>query len=864
VPRQARQDHATIEHPFSFHERRALPLTAGARVGPYELLSRIGAGGMGEVFRGRDTRLDRLVAIKLLSPAPDVTPKQLERFHLEARAISRVSHPNICALYDVGQQDGVPFLVMELLEGQTLANRLESGPMPIDRALEIGAQIADALDAAHGHGITHRDLKPGNIMVTREGVKLLDFGIAKLRDADEGAAQTTESISLTDEGAMIGTLPYMAPEQLEGREADWRADIFALGAVLFEMTTGRRPFQGVSRASHCAAILTENPPLVSTLLPTASPAVDRIIRTCLAKDPDERWQSARDLASELRWVRERSRQDATGPPRFRRPSRQALAVAALAGVVTGAAGLWMLRGHAPLAATGASVPRFTQLTFRAGTLTSARFAPDGQTIVYSAAWQGQTQALYMVRQGNVESRPLGIENAKLLGISSSSELAFLRASHFSVVYPSPGTLTRVSLTGGAPRGVLDDVVGADWIPGTSDLAVVRSNRVEFPAGRTIYETVRGLAGGRVAPGGDRIVVREHGDIVVLDRAGRKKVLSTGGATIGGLGWSPKGDEVWFAAAIDTLRPTLKAVSMSGAVRVLFQTPPGVWDFADVLPDGRVLAVHQYLTGDIACLPPGESRLRDLGWLSGSIPVALSTDGRLLLIGEWYANVTYLRKTDGSDAVRLADGYPLDLSRDGRFALVNFKGPERWLLVPTGPGTPKPVPPGVFDQADDPYFLPDDKRIVFSAAEKGKTSRLYVQTLADGTLRAISPDGVRTTGGLPTPDGRSVWGRSNGAGTIYPVDGGALRSLPFVASDDRPVQWSPDGKLLYVRPVNAWPPVIERIDVITGKREPWLKVVPSDPVGFDNVFRVQLTPDGRSYCFDYGRLLSTLFLVEGLK
>jgi eukaryotic-like serine/threonine-protein kinase len=230
VPRQARQDHATIEHPFSFHERRALPLTAGARVGPYELLSRIGAGGMGEVFRGRDTRLDRLVAIKLLSPAPDVTPKQLERFHLEARAISRVSHPNICALYDVGQQDGVPFLVMELLEGQTLANRLESGPMPIDRALEIGAQIADALDAAHGHGITHRDLKPGNIMVTREGVKLLDFGIAKLRDADEGAAQTTESISLTDEGAMIGTLPYMAPEQLEGREADWRADIFALGA----------------------------------------------------------------------------------------------------------------------------------------------------------------------------------------------------------------------------------------------------------------------------------------------------------------------------------------------------------------------------------------------------------------------------------------------------------------------------------------------------------------------------------------------------------------------------------------------------------------------------------------------------------
>ena len=702
-----------------------MAFTAGARVGPYELLSRIGAGGMGEVFRGRDTRLDRPVAIKLLSSAHEPSPKQLERFHLEARAISRVSHPHICALYDVGQQDGIAFLVMELLEGETLADRLERGSVPFDRALLLGAQIAEALDAAHVHGITHRDLKPSNVMLTRDGVKLLDFGLAKLRGADGDATDATRSFTaLTEEGVAVGTLPYMAPEQVEGRDADERTDIFALGVVLFEMTTGRRPFQGTSRASLTAAILTERPPLVSTVLETAPPAVDRVIEKCLAKDPDERWQSARDLASELRWLGEGSglRQVVPAPDGRRGRSRYTLVLAALAGVLIGAGGLWMLGRQRPLAASATSLPRFTQLTFRAGTLISARFAPDGQTIVYSAAWQGGPQALYMVRQGNPESRPLGIEQTKLVGISSSSELAFLRASHFSpLLYSVAGTLSRVSLTGGAPREVLEDVVGADWIPGAQDFAIVRVHRVEFPAGKTIYESERSLHGGRVSPAGDRIVLSEGGDIVVLDRAGRRTVLSTGWDHVSGMGWSPKGDEVWFSAAADTVRPMLKAASMSGAVRVLLQTPPGMWDLADVLPDGRALLVNHYVGGDIACLPPGETRPRDLGWLSGSIPVALSADGANLLIGEWYARLTYIRRTDGSDAVRLADTYPLDLSRDGRFALVNSKGPERWLAIPTGAGTPKPVPRGSFEQADDPHFLPDGARISFSASEKGTTS-----------------------------------------------------------------------------------------------------------------------------------------------
>ena len=281
-----------------------MPLAAGARVGPYEILASLGAGGMGEVYHARDSRLDRAVAIKVLTSSRGATPVELERFQREAKAIARVGHPHICTLHDVGQQDGMAFLVMELLEGETLAERLERGLLPLDRALVIGIQIAEALDAAHSKGVIHRDLKPSNVMLTASGVKLLDFGLAKLRDADydDSAQKSTKSLALTDEGTVLGTLPYMAPEQVEGRQADARTDVFALGVVLYEMTTRRQPFQGKSRASLAAAILTHDPPPVSSLAAAAPASLDRIVKKCLAKDPDERWQSARDLASALQWT----------------------------------------------------------------------------------------------------------------------------------------------------------------------------------------------------------------------------------------------------------------------------------------------------------------------------------------------------------------------------------------------------------------------------------------------------------------------------------------------------------------------------------------------------------------------------------
>jgi len=282
-----------------------MSLLPSSRLGPYEIVSAIGAGGLGEVYRARDTRLDRTVAIKILPTHLSSNTQARERFDREAKAISSLSHPHICPLYDVGHQDGIDFLVMEYLEGDTLSQRLKKGPLPPDQILQYAIQITDALDTAHRHGVIHRDLKPGNIMLTKTGAKLLDFGLAKVQASEAAAGMTqlpTQTTPLTAEGTILGTMQYMAPEQLEGKEADARTDIFALGAVLYEMATGRRAFEGKSRASLIAAILERNPPPVSTVQPLTSPALDHVVRTCLAKDPDARWQIAHDILIELKWI----------------------------------------------------------------------------------------------------------------------------------------------------------------------------------------------------------------------------------------------------------------------------------------------------------------------------------------------------------------------------------------------------------------------------------------------------------------------------------------------------------------------------------------------------------------------------------
>jgi Tol biopolymer transport system component len=831
---------------------------------------------MGEVYYARDPQLERSVAVKVLTASRDATPLQLERFQREARAIARITHAHICTIHDVGEMDGVPFLVMELLEGETLAARLERGPLTMDGALLAAGQIAEALDAAHRKGVVHRDLKPGNVMLTASGVKLLDFGLAKLRDAESANTidRSTQSLQLTAASTILGTIPYMSPEQVEGRDLDARTDLFSLGAILYEMTSGRPAFDGRSPASVISAILTHDPQPLSAVLSEVPAGVDRVVKKCLAKDPDERWQSAADLTAALRWIRDDSTANRDVPranKRSARSSRAALVAALTAGAVIGGVTMWMLASSRSGGGGSATMAEFTPLTFRTGAVSAARFAPDGETVIYSAAWGGEDYALFMTRRGSVESRPLGISGARLLGISSKGDIAFLRGRHEAVKLLAPsrgGTLVRVAMTGGGGREILDDVIAADWTP-DGELAVVGRAGVEFPLGMSIHGPGR-FSYVRIAPDGQRLALVEGPEIVVLDRSGKKTTLSTGWGEMTTLAWSPSGDEVWFAAGNRRNQAwAVRAVSLAGKERVVLPSPGGGIAILDIFRDGRALISTVIGKMGCSCLPPGQAQARELSWLDGSAPEALSADGRSVLLSELLhgsgeSGSIYLRKTDGSDAIRLGDGFGEDLSPDGKWVLTTQVGTrDHWVLVPTGPGSPKALPAGSLAGRGEANFLPNGREVVFGGREKDRGSRIYVQNIDSGTIRAISPESV-STDGLATPDSRYVIGRTRGQLVKYAVDGSAAIPLTYLNSDDVPLQWSADESVLYVRRMEQWPPVVDRVSTTSGKRERWKTIQPADPAGVDSVLRILVTPDGKSHCHDYVRILSELSVVEGLR
>jgi eukaryotic-like serine/threonine-protein kinase len=862
-----------------------MPFVSGARFGAYEVVEQIGTGGMGDVYRARDTRLDRTVALKVIRASEPPRRDRIERFRREARAISRLNHPHICALYDIGEQDGEAFLVMEYVPGETLAHRLERGPLRIEEVLRYAVQIANALDIAHRNGVVHRDLKPSNIMLAREGVKLLDFGLAKLRDVDVDRMEnvTTISLSLSEDGLIFGSLPYMAPEQLEGKPVDARADLFALGAVLYEMVTGEAPFRGRSKASLIVAILSEDPAPATTRQPLTPALLDRTITRCLAKAPDERWQTAADLAAELKYILDTlyERQASPVPTRHRR--RRSIVV--IAAALVAGAGV-MAFGFTALKPTRAPLPSFRQLSFRRGIITAARVATDGETIVYSASWDGQPYDLYLTRLGSYEARPLGMPDTRLLGISTTNEMAFMRGRQST--FRAFGTLERVPLAGGVPRELLENVAAADWTADGSELAVVRSVpempgkvQIEFPIGTTVYESSSNLSSLRISPAGDRVAFMEGQGvktIIVADRVRRTTTLSAGWEPALGLAWSPTGAEVWFTGSRGAAA-ALRAISLDGKERLLAQGTDMLM-IQDVLRDGRVLAVRHHGREGFACRAPDESSDRDLSWFDGSGLEVLSADGRTVVFGEVRGGGgprrgIYLRKTDGSAAIRLGDGDPEDLSPDGHWVLKRPTDQKHgWNLLPVGVGLPKTLPRGSLVDLFEANFLPDGKGVVFGGAEYGRGRRIFVQDLDGSAPRPISPEGVRTVG-LTTPDGQFVLGFSGGQHLLFGVDGGKPRTLPFLSSEDSPLQWTLDGQFLYVLHASPWSNTpaqiyqtmearIDKVDAVTGLRTPWKTIKPADPVGLEAINAVFINPRGTAYCYGYLRTLSDLFVIDGLK
>jgi Tol biopolymer transport system component len=723
-------------------------LPTGTQLGPYEIVAAIGAGGMGEVYRARDTRLDRTVAIKVLPPHLASTPEARQRFEREARAVSALNHPHICTLHDVGSQDGTEFLVMEYLEGETLAARLEKGPLPLEQVLKIGMEVADALDKAHRQGIIHRDLKPGNIMLTTSGAKLLDFGLAKaavpLAVGATLTAAVTRTTPVTQQGMIVGTFQYMSPEQVEGKEVDARSDIFSFGAVLYEMLTGRRAFPGKSQLSVASAILEKDPEPISTLQPMTPPALERAVKRCLAKEQEDRWQTARDLQLELKWIAEGSSQvtlaptGAVGGARGRRTLIFGLGALVLGAVIAGLA-VWNLKPTLPqpVSRTVIALPPGQRL---AGLEQPAvALSPDGTHLAY-VAMQGGTQQLYLRAMYGLEARPIpGTEGATNPFFSSDGQwLGFFAG----------GKLKKVSVSGGAAVTLGDAAIarGASW--GSQGTIVFA------PA------SVSGL----------QQVSETGGTSQPLTRLERGEVSHRWPEFL------PGGKAVLFTAGRTTVNWTDAQVAVqsfgAGERRNLIQggTQPRYASSGHLVyaQGGSLMAMPfdpERLASSGAAVPVVEGVLQSLS--NGAAQYSLSATGSLVYV----------------------PGVVQSAQR--RLVWVNRVGAEQPIAAPAR-------------AYRGPRLSPDGRRVAMPIEEQD--SQIWLYDLSRETLTRFTFEGKTNSNAVWTPDGKWLAFISNKEGPTnifwQRADGsGGLERLTTSEYIHFPVSWSPDGQFLAFVEIN---------------------------------------------------------------
>jgi serine/threonine protein kinase len=849
-----------------------MTLVPGTSLGPYLIEAPLGAGGMGEVYRASDPRLRREVAVKVLKAGVTSDASRLRRFEQEAMAAASLNHPNILAVYDIGVHDGSPYIVSELLQGLPLRERLEAAPsgLSVRKSLEYAVQIAHGLAAAHEKGIIHRDLKPENLFITKDDrVKILDFGLAKLtlEPAESGASLLTVAAADTQPGMILGTAGYMAPEQVRGETADQRSDIFAFAAVLYEMLSGQRAFTGTSAIETMHAILERDPPDFVRNDRTVPPVLERTVRRCLEKNPDQRFQSARDLAFNLEALSSESGTTVVAAAIPDSRSRSKLVRAIVAGVLVAAVAVGGFLSARLFDRT--PQPTFKRLTFRRGNVLSAKFAPDGQTIVYSAAWQGNPLELFSTRVDSPESRSLGAPGANILAISPTGEMA-LRMRN--------GTLAKAPLAGGDPHESIAQVVTAAWSP-DGQLAVVLSaggrRRVEFPPGNLLHETAATISGIAISRDGQSIACLEAPpgigplvSVALIDLNGGHRILSAGWRDVGGVAWSPSGSEIWFTASkIAVGAGTMFGVTPAGRLREVMRVPARL-QFYDARPDGRLLVGRSDRRLEARGLVPGETEERDLSWFDATGLSDISPDGRIIILtenGESGFGI-YLRRTDASSASRIGNGGAFALSPDGRSLLVQTLSPLQFGILPIGPGEPQFIPHPGFDGYLWANWFPDGKRILFAASEVGHGLRLYVENLDGSGRRAMAPEGViiRTGSTAISPDGTMVAAIDQGRVVLYPVDGGTPRPVPGLQPGDQPIRWTADGGLLYAFRQTEIPARVYRVDVATGRKDLWKQIGPADPAGVIGLGHVLVTADGAAYAYNYVRMLSDLYLVEGLK
>jgi Tol biopolymer transport system component len=835
----------------------------GVRLGGYEIIGHLGSGGMGDVFRASDVRLGRDVAIKVLPGAVANDPGRLRRFEIEARTVAALSHPNILSVFDTGVFEGSPYIVTELLEGETLRQKLDHGPAAPRRAIEWGLATARGLAAAHAKSIVHRDIKPENLLITKDGrLKILDFGLAKqLPAAPSTESQTTALLS--SPGAVMGTPAYMSPEQVRGEALGAGSDLFSLGCVLYEMLAGRRPFLGDTAMDVMSAILREEPPEFTA----QPPGLAGIIRRCLEKDREARFHSAADLAFALEALSNpsaASSPDISASPVARKSRAGMYGILAVASVLAAMlAGWWWLGRRQSAVRT----PVFERLTFQTGSIDRARFGADGKTFVYSADWRGLKNGVYSTVLGNPESRPLALpDGVRLASVSSTGELALLKGS----------VLSRARMDGTAPRDVATDIEDADWSPDGSQLAVIRNLhpgfQIEYPLGKTIAKagwspTIR------VSPKGDRIAllrVNKGGDVIsTLDLQGQFTDLVPHliASMQDQFCWSPDGREVWFIASSGgTSFDTLKAVTLSGKVREIYQFPGVRVNIDSAASDGRVLLRIHHLTNQLMANTADQGGERDLTWLDAPDLTDLSADGGTVMFsnigqsGSSHYGI-YIRSTDGSPAVRLSDGLGELLSPDLKWVTATIPSGQQ-VLIPTGAGEPQALSFPGLTGARIRAFLPNGTGYVVSGFETGKRLRIYTYSLALRRLQPVSGEGLEGSANelFVSPDGSQVVFSASSRATILPLKGGEPRKVDLEPAD-RLAGFAADSHAVFVLHKGGHTPAaIYRVDLATGKRSLLHELVLPEGYSVDSL---RVTPDGRRYALMRSSKLSELYMAEGI-
>ena len=842
---------------------------------------------MGEVYRARDARLDRTVAIKVLPASFSSDRDRLQRFAQEARAAAGLNHPNILSIYDIGEDQGAPYIVSELLEGETLRDRLRIGAISVRKAVDFALQAARGLAAAHEKGIVHRDLKPENIFLTNDGhVKILDFGLAKLTrpEGESGAADAATVQAVTEPGLVMGTVGYMSPEQVRGKAADARSDLFAFGAILYEMISGKRAFHGETAADTMSAILKEDPSELSETARNVPPGLERIVRHCLEKNPGQRFQSARDLAFDLEVLTEVSVTPKSGSlptvvreeirADSRRKTLQIAGAVVLAAALVGV-GWWL--GHSKPPGPPAE---YQQITFRTGQIINARFAPDG-TIVYNAVWENNKNQIYLARTDDNGSRPLGISDADLLAISKNGELAIRLNTINMGGYARIGTLARLPLSGGTPREVLESVGDVDWSADGEKMAATvfvpetRHWRLEYPIGKVLFDSINWISTPKISSDGKWVAIVDHenpngddqGSVAVIGMDGHERKLSSGWTSVEGILWSPSGDEVWFSASNSGASDNLRGATLDGRVRTIANVPGGMW--TEDIRDGVVLVVSQQQRISISGVPPGSKEERELGWLGWSTDMSISNDGKKVLFTEEAdgggPNYTvFLRDTDGSPPVRISDGQGLAISPDDKWVLTQPSRGGPLSLVPTGAGEARQLTHDSITYTGA-QFMPDGRHLLAAGIEPGHGGRDYLIDTSTGSSKPLTPEG--TTGTLISPDGKKVIMRGpDGRVGIWSLDGNTLQLVPGLPPKFNVTGWTPDGSSIYAVTSQLGQKSVKllKVNTTTGKTEFWKEFGSGLSGGISGVAPPHFSSDGSAYAYVYVRTLSQAYVAKGLK